>query len=505
MRAIAITRAQRILSFYRHSSNASFEKVNFILTLSDRYDGIQPETRFFSAVRQAIDSSLPRDTSKMGKYDERMINELIAYKDRHGDCHVPASNSQYAKEERTRLKVSKELAEWVAKQRSQYRRAHSKRGKLTEDLQIRIVILESMGFIWYEREAQWQRSFNRLEAYQKERGSLRVNKKENPQLWNWVDQQRKAYHLRKLSDERYDLLKSIDFIFDAQEASWWEFYEKLCDYKKEHGDTLVPVHSHSDKAVGAWVARQRRLHNIGQLQEDRVQALEDISFSWDVHGDAWESFYEKLNEFYKEHGHTRVPRSSTSLWNWADRQRRKLRDRAEELESAQDSERARALEKMGFSLEEDGQDRVSRLMDLTFQVAIHDETWMENFERLCAFKEKFGHFSIPSDSTSYQELSNWVRHQRFLYNRGTIPKERFDALDGIDFAWTAQAARWDRMYERLVRFNVKHGHTRVPSSEAELYRWINQQRKILQQREDGTDTQGEKDHRLIALEKILSD
>jgi hypothetical protein len=91
--------------------------------------------------------------------------------------------------------------------------------------------------------------------------------------------------------------------------------------------------------------------------------------------------------------------------------------------------------------DQDEEDRVKRLMELTFHVAVHDEKWVENFKRLVAFKEKFGHFGVPSDESSeFQDLPNWVRHQRFLYKRNKLPEDRLVHLEGIDFAWTALEA-----------------------------------------------------------------
>ena len=182
-----------------------------------------------------------------------MLNLLIEYKERNGDCHVPSGNSKYSCEERERLGVSEELTAWVAKQRKDYRYFQGSGGKKLKDktVQIQILTLESMGFMWSDREAQWQRSFNRLEAYGKaNKGSLLVDKAENYQLWRWADQQRKEYQKGKLVQERQDLLDDIGFIFDVHEAKWWGFYEKLCEYKEEYGDTVVPIHQESLQHLG---------------------------------------------------------------------------------------------------------------------------------------------------------------------------------------------------------------------------------------------------------------
>jgi hypothetical protein len=440
--------------------------------------------------------------------DETMLNLLIEYKEKNGDCHVPSGNNQFARAERKRLGVSNSLGVWVAKQRTHYRLSQGKKVKLDQSLQIRIVILESMGFMWLEREAQWQRSFNRMEAHKAKHGTLHVDREQDPQLWTWLDQQRKAYQKGILSEERLPLLQEIGFVFDLQEAKWWEHYERLGEYKKEHGDTLVPAHSYEDPSFGAWVARQRRLYSVDQMTEERIEALEKIEFSWDPFGEAWENFYEQLCQYHAKHGHTRVGRSEGPLWHWVDRQRRLLRKLADESQSAVDMDKIAALDKVGFSWSEDPEDRSKRLKDLSFKVAVHEEIWKENFKGLCSFKDRFGHFSIASDLPEYQELSNWVRHQRFLHKRGKLPDERVVALEGIDFAWTAQAARWDVMYENLVRFHAEHGHTRIPTRNTELYRWTNQQRKALRSfsENDGDDSRsGRIDQRLLALEKLLDE
>ena len=211
--------------------------------------------------------------------DERMINQLLEYKEKHGDCHVPSGRGKFAKEERERLGVSDELATWVAKQRTSYRSFQRKKKIKPSDeaFQIKILLLESMGFMWSEREAQWQRSFNRLEAYAKtNNGSVYVDRNKDFHLWTWADQQRKAYQKGNLPDERMKLLNEIAFVFDVQEARWWDFYDQLCRYKEEHGDTVVPTYKQEYKHLGPWVARQRRRYVADQLQDDRVEALEKI-------------------------------------------------------------------------------------------------------------------------------------------------------------------------------------------------------------------------------------
>lgn len=457
---------------------------------------------------------------KLSAKDERMINHLIAYKEIHGDCHVPTSKRKFIEEERQRLGISDELVEWVSQKRRQYmswQTGKVKNKNIPESDQVQILILESMGFMWSEREAQWQRYFNRLEAHKARHGTLHVAKEKDPQLWLWADMQRKTYQKEKMPEARVNLLEEIGFAFDLQEAAWRQSYEKLADYAKEHGTANFPTQSEEDPSLGGWVARQRRHYHMNELSEERIRELESIGFSWDIHGEKWEEFYNELVTFHSDHGHTRVPVTAGPLWAWVDRQRRILRQQASDEDgfSAESNDKIAALNRINFDwsiAKDDEEGRTKRLMELMFSVAVQDERWVENYKKLCAFKERFGHFSIPPNRPEYRELSTWMKRQRFLYKRDRLPEERIAALDEIGFAWTGQAARWDILYEQLVRFQAEHGHTRVPTKSRELYRWTNQQRKALrdlaeknQTKAPGARAESKPDPRLLALGKILAD
>ena len=122
-----------------------------------------------------------------------------------------------------------------------------------------------------------------------------------------------------------------------------------------------------------------------------------------------------------EHGHTRVPKLQGPLFNWVDWQRRFLQTKLVGGKKFLDDDwnKVSALNKMGFDWnnyevqDQDKEDRVKRLMELTFHVAVHDEKY----------------FRVPSDESSeFQDLSNWVRYQRFLYKRNKHPEDRLVAM-----------------------------------------------------------------------------
>ncbi len=439
--------------------------------------------------------------------DRIMYLKLVDYRTYQGDCHVPSENSQRDRKLRKELGVSDQLMEWICKQRK--RHMDLMKGRIKNEFERHKILflanmLESIGFMWSEREARWQRSFNRLVKYNAYYKTTNVEKKEDPQLWSWAAAQRKAYQQRKLSKARINLLEGVGFVFDLQEASWWNYFEQICDFAKKNGSPDVPTQSKDHPSLGAWVARQRRQYLGGELSNERIKALESIGFLWDVHEKRWDQYYNELVTFHREHGHTRVPVAMGQLWQWVERQRRQLRQQANEGQEndTDNTEKIAALNQINFdwSVAAD-EDRAKRLMELTFSVAVQEERWVEHYKKLCAFKERFGHFVVPP--TKNHELASWVKNQRFSYNHGRLSPERIAALDEIEFAWTGQAARWDRLYQQLVEFQAEHGHTRIPTRQRELYRWITQQRKELR---DLADNQQEcRNPKLLALEEILDD
>jgi hypothetical protein len=69
---------------------------------------------------------------------------------------------------------------------------------------------------------------------------------------------------------------------------WSARFKELKDYKKIHGDCLVPYNYHPISALGTWVCTQRtqyRLHTEGRpsnMSTERITALDSIGFQWTI-------------------------------------------------------------------------------------------------------------------------------------------------------------------------------------------------------------------------------
>ncbi len=127
---------------------------------------------------------------------------LVEYKRMCGDCCVPHQ-----------WKTNPQLANWVRRQRQLF-----KRKSLADD---HMALLNRIGFTWelFNKDEVWMIRYNELVEYKHQFGDCCVPKKgykENLQLANWVQTQRRFFKRKSLADDRIALLNKIGFT--------WEFF-----------------------------------------------------------------------------------------------------------------------------------------------------------------------------------------------------------------------------------------------------------------------------------------
>ena len=82
------------------------------------------------------------------------------------------------------------------------------------------------------------------------------------------------------------------------EGPWHEKYWLLEEYKKKHGNCLVPqFRAIDDVKLGYWVYDQRKLYKKGKLSANRREKLDAIGFSWDPLEDKWKRNFALLEQF----------------------------------------------------------------------------------------------------------------------------------------------------------------------------------------------------------------
>jgi Helicase associated domain len=100
-------------------------------------------------------------------------------------------------------------------------------------------------------------------------------------------------------------------------ARWDLMFEKLKEYKQEHGNYLVPNRYEKDRSLGSWVSTPRRYFKLMgsskcsnerqkfHIDKNRIAKLQDIGFNWvaiDPRRTPWETRFRELCEYKEQFG-----------------------------------------------------------------------------------------------------------------------------------------------------------------------------------------------------------
>jgi predicted helicase len=248
---------------------------------------------------------------RLGSTWDEYFGQLVAYKERFGDCDVPKGWPE---------NVS--FAAWVSMQRVLY--GHK---KLSAE---RIARLEAVGFVWSMRDSQWEEMFEALSAYKKRFGNCNVPQRwpENTELGKWCHTQRYAYKGRvrsALNAERIVRLEALGFIWDTLDRAWEKMFQNLVEYKKRFGDCNVPQRWSENPALGRWCFTQRVNYRKGELSSTRAARLEEVGFVWrQLDSRPWEEMFDALADYKARFGHCNVPQlwaENPRLGRWCNTQR----------------------------------------------------------------------------------------------------------------------------------------------------------------------------------------
>jgi hypothetical protein len=374
-----------------------------------------------------------------GNWDVR-YGELIQFKAEHGHCRVPQK----------KYLSNKMLGFWVSYQRKYYAE-----NKLSPD---RIAKLEILGFEWNAIDADWRKNFEALYEYFLENGNSRVptTYKPNLKLGGWVAKQRKSYRDGELPCERISKLEAIHFEWEPYSSDWFKMYDLLKFFYSEHGHSRLPD-NFGNKKLARWMVTQRICRNKDKLPTEKIDMLDSIKFEWNPFSDEWEKNYEILKDFHNTNGSCRVLRSDKNkkLVVWVLIQRRVYSEGRLPL------------------------DRIQKLEALGFEWNPKENDWLEMFEKLQSYNEKFGNCRVPKRDINYKKLGAWVGIQRGFYAKGSLSEDRIRKLEDLGFEWDPIKEDWNLKYSELEAYKAKIGDCRVPAvykPNIKLGNWVFTQR-----------------------------
>ena len=320
--------------------------------------------------------------------------------------------------------------------------------------------IDALGETWFER-------YGELVAYKEKFGHCDVPKRsigKDKKLANWIVQQRVSRNDGTLSGEKIDLLDRLGFKWHPYGHRWRTNYLALIDFKQRFGHCRVPREWKENRKLATWVCSQRVRRKAGELQSDRIEALDKLGFDWAIDVATWEDRFKELCAYKERFHNTRVPArwpENRQLGAWVVDQRHDRRRGKIRLEHEQQ------LNEIGFE------------WDLTEK---DPAGWDRMFAELQRYKEEHGTCRVPLDS-EHRNLAHWCQAQRRRLRSGRLLDRRKKKLEEIGFEWSlpSSADKWMEMVRRLSEHHQQTGSCAVKKgdeSTRSLRSWCTRQRKL---------------------------
>ncbi|MEZ5482880.1 MAG: Helicase associated domain protein [Porticoccaceae bacterium] len=398
------------------------------------------------------------------------------------------------------------LYNWVCTQRK-----NNEDGLLSD---LKVELLNELDFSWERSTAgkDWDSRFEEVKQFFDSTGGF-PNARE-PIIGMWCVFQREKFRSGDLSVYKINKLDSIEFNWEPRQDNWDAKYKELCVFQKKYGHTRVSPRSSEYKKLSAWVISQRQkyptyLESDNQKIIERVNLLNNIGFDWRTRSVEEEDnrFLEMLDQlqlFYTKHGHFHVPvgdQAYTDLGIWLRNQksyhrRGNLVDYKKEL-----------MEEIGFSFERNdvlpeehqadhgkkkqiGKPRTNKEKRTVEHVSdFRQEIFKNSFEKLVAYKARFGHTRVPARWEEDVPLGRWVERQRILFRKNKLPEIHQQMLDEIEFNYNVRESRkaksasqkysFDERLSQVENYKARFGTANVPirCGQQGLGQWISRQRK----------------------------
>ena len=192
---------------------------------------------------------------------EAWFQELKEFKEEHGHCDVPHKHPGG-------------LGVWAMNQRRR-----GKEGSQRRDAE-QTQKLEDLGFQWEIAEIEsdrWEARFQELKEFKEEHGHCDVPRKHPGGLGSWVNKQRHGgkewsqHH----NAEQAQKLEELGFRWEtAKICSWEERFQRLREFKEEHGHCGVP--KNHPRGLGNWVEYQRSKRGSLCRDAGQTQKLEEL-------------------------------------------------------------------------------------------------------------------------------------------------------------------------------------------------------------------------------------
>ncbi|MBO4849264.1 MAG: helicase associated domain-containing protein [Clostridia bacterium] len=272
-----------------------------------------------------------------------------------------------------------------------------------------------------------------------------------------------------------DYIEIADNYIKTIDLDWYLMFEKLREYKAEHGNINVPIYykTHDGILLGHWLSNIRSSYKnptFGntRLNSNKIKLLEELGIDWSPIESQWENMYLLAKQYYKDNGDLLIPadyvtEENIKLGRWIGTQRYNHKERI------LSEEKSSLLDKIGMVW------------------SVDDYEWMKMYDLATAYYRNKGDLLVPDkyktkDKTS---LGAWIGRQRKLYRENKMPDKKIGLLNQIGMVWSLSDYEWMKMYNLAASYYTTNGNLYVPkdyktSDNFYLGAWVERQRKLYQ-------------------------
>lgn len=309
--------------------------------------------------------------------------------------------------------------------------------------------------------ASWDLMYAEAKKYRSENGDLNVPKRyvtaSGYSLGAWLNNQRRVRAgkvIGTLTEEQIARLDALGMRWESvSDQSWDRFYAAARRYYEQHGDLLISRLYETDEGLklGGWLSNLRNYRKGGiksnYLNEERIQALDEIGMQWDVLDYLFERNYAAAAEYHREHGDLNVPthyidHNGIRLGVWIANLRTHYRKNTLRLSKDQ----IRRMDGLGM------------LWNGKFQ-----NDWDRVYQEATRYYKAHGNLNVPVKykTESGLQLGAWVVRQRDFRKAGRLSDERKQKLDALDMVWEKDP--WGEKYTLLQQYYETHGDLKMPA------------------------------------------
>lgn len=202
------------------------------------------------------------------------------------------------------------------------------------------------------------------------------------------------------------------------------------------------------------------LNGTCEIDIDLIRDQMEITSNYiNIYNTRWDTMYEKVCDYYDEHGQLPVG-DRTEIGRWLSNQRQRFKHKKVALNSEQ----------------------INKLNAIGIVWEPYKDVWDSMYCCANAYYEEYGDLCVPV-SANYQEMSlgSWISTQRSNYIAGKLSQEKIALLDKIGMVWSAKPdyeQMWNDMYALAEDYYKTHGNLKMVLRLDGLGRWINRQRDL---------------------------